>query len=89
MPQTLDARLTRSRDRIIVTLVNLAKHFGVVKEVAVELVDTLEHGVDTGHGKGPWDPGPHRRCRQTLGIGLWSISGTSQCHLMVRSSSPQ
>ena len=49
-------RWTRgSRDRIIVTLVNLAKHFGVVKEVAVELVDTLEQGVDTGHGKGPWD----------------------------------
>jgi hypothetical protein len=44
-----------SRDRIIVTLVNLAKHFGVVKEVAVELVDTLGQGVDTGHGKGPWD----------------------------------
>ena len=49
-------RWTRgSRDRIIVTLVNLAKHFGVVKEVAVELVDTLGQGVDTGHGKGPWD----------------------------------
>ena len=29
--------------------------FGVVKEVVAELVDTLEHGVDTGHGKGPWD----------------------------------
>ena len=47
-------RWTRgSRDRIIVTLVNLAKHFGVVKEVAIELVDTLGQGVDTGHGKGP------------------------------------
>jgi hypothetical protein len=30
-------------------------HFGVMKEVAVELVDTLGQGVDTGHGKGPWD----------------------------------
>ena len=50
-------RWTRgSRDRIIVTLVNLAKHFGVVKEVAVQLVDTLGQGVDTpGHGVGPWD----------------------------------
>ena len=45
-------RWTRgSRDRIIVTLVNLAKHFGVVKEVVVELVDTLGRGVD----KSPWD----------------------------------
>ena len=49
-------RWTRgSRDRIVVTLVNLAKHFGVVKEVAVELVGTLGQGVDTGHGKGPGD----------------------------------
>jgi hypothetical protein len=40
-----------SRDRIIVTLVNLTKHFGVMKEVAVELVDTLGQGVD----KSPWD----------------------------------
>ena len=29
---------------------------GVVKEVAVQLVDALGHGVDTpGHGVGPWD----------------------------------
>ena len=45
-----------SRDRIVTSLVNLAKHFGVVKEVAVQLVDALGDGVDTpGHGKGPWD----------------------------------
>ena len=45
-----------SRDRIITSLVNLAKHFDVVKEVAVQLVDALGHGVDTpGHGVGPWD----------------------------------
>ena len=45
-----------SRDRIITSLVNLAKHFNVVKEVAVQLVDALGHGVDTpGHGVGPWD----------------------------------
>ena len=44
------------RDRIVALLVNLAKDFDVVKEVAVQLVDALGHGVDTpGHRVGPWD----------------------------------
>ena len=48
-----------SRNRIIATLVNLAKEFGVVKEVAVQLVDALGDGVDTpGHEVGPWDRVP-------------------------------
>ena len=60
-----------NRDRIITSLVNLAKHFDVVKEVAVKLVDALGGGIQTrqrGHGKGPWDDvsgAVKRRLRQT------------------------
>ena len=38
---------------MLTPLVNLAKHFGVVKEVVAQLVDALGHGA--GHGVGPWD----------------------------------
>ena len=62
-----------NRDRIITSLVNLAKHFDVVKEVAVKLVDALGEGIPAnarhrGHGKGPWDDisgAVKRRRRQT------------------------
>ena len=37
-------------ERIITLLVALATHFGVVKEVAAELISTVK-----GHCKGPWD----------------------------------